>query len=654
MRDTEEQFAEDEGATETDSMEGPDLEDPLLGSVIDERFRIDAILGTGATGRVYRANQLSVGRDVAVKVLRGGFRTDPESRRRFFREAQAISGFNHPNIVRLIDFGEAEEHEYAYLVMELVEGVELSSLVDAGRIEPRAAATVVYQSAAALIEAHGADIVHRDMKTDNILLLPLSNGRMQVKVLDFGVAFPRDHDERLTKAGQVFGTPAYMAPEQGEGKDVGPPADIYALGVIFFELVTGTIPFRGETSLATMMRHVEAERPVPSEQISGSLPQGIDPLIRDMMARDPEDRPEDAHAVRDRIEGIRDHLEWDDVRVDAEDPLDEVFAPFVIPQSEDGEGETSEHEEFVAESTHVTGSPEDDAEVRARAPTEASEPADTGDSGPGAERRFAADDSESGRRATVRDGTTQNEVEGVPDGEVEYGATNFDLRRTALWALAILMSIAGVLIVSILYVRVTSEEEVEEPAVAEADRGSEGSSEATAGNVGTGRDAVGDRAGAGTEDAGVQSDGGGDAGRLAGGTDDEKRKEEGSREPSASAESSGAPAEGGRERGGADESAGSGRAGSGDESESSGTDPSGASASNEGAGAREPASSGSEETDPSAESSEGDEEEIRDKLIGDDWEGDESSGSSGSESGGEGGSGDDDIDESMDWVEGDE
>lgn len=304
-------------------------EDSLLDEVIDGRFRVDSLLGSGSMGRVYRAEQVSIGRDVAIKVLDASFGFEVDYRERFFREAQVISSFTHPNLVRLIDFGEIESADSYYIVMELIEGVELSALTERGRLDPAFATEVVYQTAAALIEAHDAEVIHRDLKTDNILLMPLSNGSMQVKVLDFGVAFPLETDQRLTQAGFALGTPAYMSPEQAEGEPGTFVSDLYSLGIIYFYLLTGRLPIEGDSKLSTLRKHLRPERPRPSDVVDASFPLPVESLILQMIAKDPAERPVNGRAVRREIERIREELGWRRVEIEPDRPLAEVFLPFL-------------------------------------------------------------------------------------------------------------------------------------------------------------------------------------------------------------------------------------------------------------------------------------------------------------------------------------
>lgn len=314
--------------------EVPPRDDPLVGQVVDNRFRIDSLLGKGTFGRVYTATQLSVDRDVAFKVLRGDFRYDATFRKRFAREAKVISEFNHPNIVRLLDFGNDRQRDFAYIVMEMIEGVELGDLLTAGRLAPPLALEVVYQVAAALLEAHRADVVHRDLSIDNIILVPLSNGRFQTKVFDFGVAYVANQSgDRLTADGRAFGTPAYMSPEHVEPSEICPASDLYSLGVVLHRMLTGQVPFSGESDMKTLMHHVRHQPPSLSDSLGMEVPDDLEHLQSALLAKTPDGRPTHAAAVRERIDQIRRNHDWPDrFRVDPDAPFDDLFDEWLLPK----------------------------------------------------------------------------------------------------------------------------------------------------------------------------------------------------------------------------------------------------------------------------------------------------------------------------------
>jgi serine/threonine-protein kinase len=314
--------------------EVPPRDDPLVGQVVDNRFRIDSLLGKGTFGRVYTATQLSVDREVAFKVLRGDFRYDATFRKRFAREAKVISEFNHPNIVRLLDYGNDRQRDFAYIVMEMIQGVELGDLLSAGRLAPPFALEVLYQVAAALLEAHRANVVHRDLSTDNIILVPLSTGRFQTKVFDFGVAYVANQSgDRLTADGRAFGTPSYMSPEHVTPSEICPASDLYSLGVVLHRMLTGQVPFSGESDMKTLMHHVEHRPPTLSESLGMEFPDDLERLHSELLAKTPDGRPGDAATVRERIDQIRRNHDWPDrFRIDPDAPLDELFDEWLLPK----------------------------------------------------------------------------------------------------------------------------------------------------------------------------------------------------------------------------------------------------------------------------------------------------------------------------------
>src|SRR5512132_3537224 len=223
---------------------------PLATGVRLGPYEILAPLGAGGMGEVYRARDTRLEREVAVKVLPAAAREDREARERFRREALALSRLNHPNIEMVLDLGEDAGTDY--LVLELVPGESLAQRVSRGRVPEREAAEIGAQVAEALAEAHERGVMHRDLKPANVMLTP--KGR--AKVLDFGLAKfsqqPSDETQTmgLTRVGTTTGTPAYMAPEQLLGEAIDPRADLYALGVVLYELTTGQRPFRAATMAA--------------------------------------------------------------------------------------------------------------------------------------------------------------------------------------------------------------------------------------------------------------------------------------------------------------------------------------------------------------------------------------------------------------------
>lgn len=260
----------------------------LSGTVLDGRYEVREMLGHGGMGAVYRGVQISVGRPVAIKVLRSGVFSNDETKARFQREAQVMAGLEHPNIVRLYDFGVHEQR--VYMVMELIDGSSLHDLMRGFRIEETLALEMVRQAAAGMAEAHARGIVHRDLKPANLMMVGDSSGAMRVVVLDFGLARPSRSDVRLTTAGLVYGTPEYIAPEYARGAEFDQRAEMYALGVVLYELITGWPPFNGEP-LQILFQQVS--EPVPS--LEAAVRQGLvsvscEKLVMGMLSKDPDSR----------------------------------------------------------------------------------------------------------------------------------------------------------------------------------------------------------------------------------------------------------------------------------------------------------------------------------------------------------------------------
>ncbi len=311
-------------------------DDPLLGSVLDERFRIEESLSAGGMGAVYRATQLSVQREVALKVVRPELDTEELFMERFFREARVVAELSHPNIVRLIDFGQDRDRDLLYLVMELVRGAEMGDLLSQGRLDPALALEVTYQICAGLTEPHSRGIVHRDLKPANIILVPSSDGTFQVKLLDFGIARSAELETQLTATGMICGTPSYLSPEQAQNLPVDERTDLYSLGIVLFEMLTGHLPFRAPSGLQLLFEHVQRPPPKLSRAYPEQIPEPLSRLVSDLMAKAPEDRPQRALEVRRRIQHIRHELKLSAVFLEEERGAnvvaDEVFSPWLLPE----------------------------------------------------------------------------------------------------------------------------------------------------------------------------------------------------------------------------------------------------------------------------------------------------------------------------------
>lgn len=283
-----------------DSGPRKEKKDPLLGERLGGRFLVLKKIGAGGMGAVYRARQEGMDRDVAVKVLLGDLAENETVLRRFTLEALAVSRLRHPNTIQIFDYGQTPQGN-PYIAMELLEGQTLHDLLRKERPLPiRRALRIMSQVAASLAEAHEKGIVHRDLKPENIFLVPVSDNPDYVKVLDFGVAKLRDKDEKgtLTQAGSIFGTPRYMSPEQCSAQPVDGRSDLYALGVMLYEMITGEAPFSSDQPLVLLLAHVNDPPPPPSgvsdKQV---IPAEVEEFVLKLLAKAPEDRMQEATAL---------------------------------------------------------------------------------------------------------------------------------------------------------------------------------------------------------------------------------------------------------------------------------------------------------------------------------------------------------------------
>ncbi len=220
--------------------------DTLVDTVVDDRYKIIRLIGEGGMGVVYEAHQISVDRRVAIKMLHKELASDEGWVRRFYNEAKSCSMLEHPNTVRIFDFGQTKQGQL-FIAMEYLDGESLKQAIwESGTISPERTLRILHQVCAALVEAHAAGIVHRDIKPDNIFLLQMAGAPDFVKVLDFSVAKLKSQEGPNTKAGMTFGTPHYMSPEQAKGKSSDPRTDLFSLGVIGYEMLTGRLPFEGD------------------------------------------------------------------------------------------------------------------------------------------------------------------------------------------------------------------------------------------------------------------------------------------------------------------------------------------------------------------------------------------------------------------------
>jgi eukaryotic-like serine/threonine-protein kinase len=284
----------------------------LLGHVIADRYRVLEVLGEGGMGAVYLAEHLTLHKQVALKVVHREHAGNAELAARFAREAMATSRIEHPNVISALDFGQLDDGT-AYLAVQLVRGPSLTRVLRAeGRLPWPRAVNVAAQIADALCAAHGHGIVHRDLKPDNVLLQYLDDGGELVKVLDFGVAkfspvsdVPSKARADVTKVGFVVGTPGYMAPEQAVGSEADPRSDLYALGVILWECLTGKNLWAG-ADLAQLVDTQLTRTPPRLQPLLNdpTFPPGLDELVAGLLARRPSERPQDAASVRDALRAL--------------------------------------------------------------------------------------------------------------------------------------------------------------------------------------------------------------------------------------------------------------------------------------------------------------------------------------------------------------
>ncbi|HWH13653.1 MAG TPA: protein kinase, partial [Miltoncostaeaceae bacterium] len=274
------------------------------GDVIGGRYRIEDVLGTGGMARVYRAQDQELGRPVAVKVLADRYAADPTFVERFRREASAAAQLNHPNIVQVFDRGEAGETYY--IVMEYLPGPDLKTIIRRrGTISADETVEAGLQILSALAAAHRRDVIHRDVKPQNVIMA--DDGTL--KVTDFGIA-RAGADSEMTEAGSVIGTAQYLSPEQARGGEVTPSSDCYAVGIVLYEMLTGRVPFDAERPVAVAMKQIN-EPPVPPSVYEPSVPAELEGVVLKALAKRPSERYRTAdefsaalHDVRARLDGV--------------------------------------------------------------------------------------------------------------------------------------------------------------------------------------------------------------------------------------------------------------------------------------------------------------------------------------------------------------
>lgn len=281
-------------------------EDPWIGKIIGDRYRIISQLGRGGMGHIYLAEQQmgTATRKVAIKTLQPELASDPITARRFNREAELVTRLSHPNTITFYDFGQSHDGAL-YIVMEYIKGESLASVLKQGAVEPQRVLQIIEQICASLHEAHEMGIIHRDLKPENVILTQRVSQADFVKVLDFGIAKRTELDAdslKLTRAGVVLGTPPYMSPEQFAGQALDRRSDIYSLGVMTYEMLTGVLPFSAKTPWEWATQHLSVPpRSFDDVDKNAHISRARRQAILRALAKVPEDRPPTTLAFFERL-----------------------------------------------------------------------------------------------------------------------------------------------------------------------------------------------------------------------------------------------------------------------------------------------------------------------------------------------------------------
>jgi eukaryotic-like serine/threonine-protein kinase len=285
-------------------------QDPFVGKVIDGRYEIQARVGEGGMGVVYKARQMSIDRVIALKMLNAQMASDQQWVQRFYNEAKACSRLQHPNTIRMFDFGQTQDGRL-FMTMEFLDGVSLRDALQRGALAPQRVVKILIQCCASLAEAHSIGIIHRDIKPDNVFLLNMAGSPDFVKLLDFSVAKLLEGDRMKTQAGVVFGTPQYMSPEQGRGMPLDARSDLYALGILAFEMLTGNVPYNDDNPMTVIQMHLHGQVP----PMSDAIPYSVQNIVRRAMEKDAARRYQSAGEMMQHCQQVFSELNHGGVSV---------------------------------------------------------------------------------------------------------------------------------------------------------------------------------------------------------------------------------------------------------------------------------------------------------------------------------------------------
>lgn len=286
---------------ETGEEDGP--YSALIGKTIDGKYLVQSVLGEGGMAVVYKANHIQMERTVVIKVMQGWLLANKNSVERFERECKLTAKLNHPNIVSVYDVGSIGGKE-PYLVMEFIKGEALADKIhNQGALPYATTANIIIQICRGLQEAHSMGIIHRDLKPDNVLLQHKSDRPDWVKIVDFGISNLVQGAKRLTKTGRMVGTPEYIAPEQLKDRPIDIRTDLYAIGIMMFEMLTGRVPFEGESAESILMKHLLEDAP-PMHTVRPEIEVGnpFEPIVSKLLMKEPDARYQTATELRLDVE----------------------------------------------------------------------------------------------------------------------------------------------------------------------------------------------------------------------------------------------------------------------------------------------------------------------------------------------------------------